>query len=90
MTSSPTPKPAEPVYGKCRECGEQFRLYRPWQHFCSARHRDRFKARTMRKQASAFRQQRDTPGSGMTITVEPPSRTCSVHIQDSSGDELSQ
>jgi hypothetical protein len=28
----------------------------------SARHRDRFKARTMRKQASAFRQQRDTAG----------------------------
>jgi hypothetical protein len=61
MTSSPTPKPAEPTYGTCRECNKQFWLYRPWQRFCSARHRDRFKARRMRQQASAFRQQQQRP-----------------------------
>lgn len=49
--------PAEPVYGECRFCGERFRLYRPWQTFCSPRHRDAAKARRMRADARTFRRQ---------------------------------
>jgi hypothetical protein len=47
----------EPVYGDCPECGSRFRLYRPWQRFCSSNCRDRRKARNMRAAARAFHQQ---------------------------------
>ena len=49
--------PAGPAHADCPACGQRFRLYRPWQKYCSARCRERLKARAMRAAARLYRQQ---------------------------------